>query len=332
MNLGNPFSFAEKSEFACRAVVSSKVLQTQTLTGTFSCTVVRRLLSVCAACLVLVLPSKQVFAQSADSVYVDENGMVTGTVEKVAAAPVSIGPGMNYLLDHPVLPPDGFMPGMNRLMVACRLGDSKKVMELLQSGESVTTMDLAGKTALLHALEAGKTAPVFLLLQKGADVFQTDVSGENVLHKAARNGLLEPARYFLRLGVNPDKTDKAGVTPLMLAAAAGQFDFCLILVQNGANPNLEDNNGNTALHAWAAGLIRRSDATSKIVVKKGRKKKSKKPVDEVPEEDPALARWKKLFKKFSFDVLVKNAEGLTAIEFARKAGREDISASLETIR
>lgn len=273
-------------------------------------------------------------AQSADSVYVDENGLVIGDVEKVKTAPVLIAPSLSYLLELPRLQTDGEMPGMTPLMWIAREGSVSGLMAALANDAPVNARDLAGKNALHHAVEAKNLNVVYPLIQAGVEIHAVDVTGENVLHKAARNGLTELCGLFLQFGLKPDFGDKSGITPLMRALAGEHYETALLLLKNGASPDIFDHHGNTALHAWAAGLIERGSATSEIRIKKGKKKKKKKkgpdPEEtEVPEVD---SKWKKLFKAYKFDVQVKNENGLTPIEFARLAGREDISATLELSR
>jgi hypothetical protein len=274
-----------------------------------------------------------VSAQQGDSVLVDENGMVIEVIEaaKPKILPPEYGTGVAYLLEHPKLPVDGYMPGMTQVMVAARKGDQKEIVRLLESGQSVAEHDLAGKSALHHAVEANKHDVIFLLILQGADVFETDVSGETVLHKAARNGMAQSIHLFLQFGLNPEARDKSGVTPLMLSTAHDKFDCALLLLKTGINPNTEDNHGNSALHAWVAGMISRKGAVTNVVVKKGKKKAKGKAKDADPDdalppaEMESTKKWKQLFKKYRFDTFSKNADGFTPVEFARNAGREDIS-------
>jgi hypothetical protein len=283
----------------------------------------------------LLFLASEGLSQQRDSVLVDENGMVIEVIEasKPTIKEPEYGTSVHYLLQHPRIPVNGFTPGMTRLMLAARMGDVKTLAALLNQGMAIDETDSAGKTALLHALEASQYEAAFLLIQYNANVFAEDNAGENVLHKAARNGMTSSARLFLKMDVSPEKGDKAGVTPLMLAAAFNHVEMAYMLLKAGVNPNVEDNRGNTALHAWVFGIIARKQPVSRMVVKKGKKKASKKELVEDDEEAGTelewVAKWKKLFKTFRFERFSKNGDGFTPIEVARNAGREDISRIIE---
>jgi ankyrin repeat protein len=67
-------------------------------------------------------------------------------------------------------------------------GHTKIVQILLNSGASIDSVDIAGRTALHCAVESRKLEVVRVLLERGADAKRKDANGMSVLHLAVDKG------------------------------------------------------------------------------------------------------------------------------------------------
>lgn len=153
---------------------------------------------------------------------------------------------------------------VSKLLSAVVKGDLDKVIELLNSGVSISSQDEEGKTILEYAVLERKVDIVNYILMNvpDLDINQRDIFGRTVLHfacfrKQPESNLPESERTLmmricsLLVGdprIEVDAKDKKGRTPLSVAARAGLNSVVDMLLRNRANPNLSTNVMRTPLH------------------------------------------------------------------------------------
>lgn len=134
----------------------------------------------------------------------------------------------------------------DRLLVACRHGETALAKALLAAGGSVNAVDFAadqhppvyrvGATPLMLAIESGKMDLVRLLLDKGADVEQRDASHDTILLRAIRGGNEELARLMLDSGANAlARNDRSNESAYGLAFAKKMPRLCRELERRGGH-------------------------------------------------------------------------------------------------
>jgi ankyrin repeat protein len=172
---------------------------------------------------------------------------------------------------------------------AIKQDDDRTVAALLRRGFDPNTRDPQGLCGLFLALREPSLKVADVLLQAP----QTDVNlqtgaGENPLMMAALKNLMPQA---LRLIERDADVNKPGWTPLHYAATGGHSEMIRLLLDNHAYIDAESPNRSTPLMmASSYG----NAASVKLLLDEG--------------ADPMLV----------------NEQGLTAVDFARRAGREDV--------
>jgi ankyrin repeat protein len=172
------------------------------------------------------------------------------------------------------------------------------LQELLERGFDPNTIDPKGRTGLDLALAqpSPKVAKVLLDWPK-TDVNRLNAQGESPLMMAALKGQLEIARQLITKDADVNKT---GWAPLHYAATNGHLAMMKLLLDHYAYIDAESPNGTTPL--MMAALYGSAEAV-------------------------------KLLLEAGADPLLKNQQGLNAIDFARRASRnEAISLITEAIR
>jgi ankyrin repeat protein len=126
-------------------------------------------------------------------------------------------------------------------------GNLEKVMESLEAGAGVNSVDTEGRTALMFAAFNGHSRIVLELLNRGAGVDRRDLQGRTALLYAATGPFPETVRILLDKGADPNIVDSGEhFTPLMHAAAEGNMEVVVILLQAGADPAAKDIDGDNA--------------------------------------------------------------------------------------
>jgi len=98
---------------------------------------------------------------------------------------------------------------------------------------------------LIAAVYRDDTDTVLNLVDRGLDVNSVDPAGSTLLHIAARDGNDKLASELLKRHANPDVRNRVGDTPLMLAAYSGKQGAAETLIAAGAQI---DHDGWTPLH------------------------------------------------------------------------------------
>ena len=171
---------------------------------------------------------------------------------------------------------------------AIKQDNAGAVLALLKRGFDPNTPDPTGLNGLFIAVRepSPKVAEVLLDWPK-ADVDVRSANDETPLMMAALKGPLQLAQKLVEKGADVNKT---GWAPLHYAATSGKLDIISLLLENHAYIDAESPNGSTPL-MMAAGY-----GTASAV---------------------------KLLLEEGADPLLKNKQGLTAIDFAQSAKRQE---------
>lgn len=171
---------------------------------------------------------------------------------------------------------------------AIKRDDAVALTQLLARGFDANTIDPKGQHGLYLALQEPslKAAQVLTDWPK-TDVNKLNAEGESALMIAALKGHLEIAARLIKKDADVNKT---GWAPLHYAASNGHLVVMSLLLENHAYIDAASPNGTTPLMMAA---MYGSASTVKLLLEEGA------------------------------DPLLKNQQGLTAIEFAQRASRTD---------
>jgi uncharacterized protein len=176
---------------------------------------------------------------------------------------------------------------------AAELDNESAMVELALRGFDLNTRNERGDHALHVALREDSIKVVnFLLDQRTVKVESRNAQGESPLMIAAIRGQLEPAKRLIQRGAEVNKT---GWTPLHYAASRAEpdsVDMLRLMLQHHAYIDAESPNKSTPLmlasHYGHPDVVR-------LLLEEG--------------ADPSL----------------RNEQGLSAVDFARRAGRDDMA-------
>lgn len=154
--------------------------------------------------------------------------------------------------------------GETLLMLAAREGKPNVVKTLLAARPRLHARNPLGESALMLATILGHTAVVRLLLEAGAPV---NHDGWTALIYAAAKNRTDIARLLIAKGANVNATAENGSTALMMAAREGQLPMLLLLLEHGADAKYVSPYGHSALslaqarnHGEIEGVLRRAGA------------------------------------------------------------------------
>lgn len=174
--------------------------------------------------------------------------------------------------------------------LAIKRDDSGTIINLLTRGFDPNTLNPAGESGLLLAVKEPsiKVAEVLINWPK-TDVEQRNKQDESPLMMAAFKGLLEISQKLIARDADVNKT---GWTPLHYAATHGHLEVIALLLDKHAYIDAESPNGSTPL------MMAAHYGTPEAV---------------------------KLLLEAGADPMLKNQQGLNAIDFAQQAKRQDIA-------
>ena len=171
---------------------------------------------------------------------------------------------------------------------AIKQDDAKTVQSLLQRGFDPNTLDPEARHGLIMAVAEPSPKVAEVLIQaKGINVNFLNSAGESALMYAALKGHLALAKSLISKDADVNKT---GWTPLHYAATNGHVDVIRLLLENHAFVDASSPNGSTPL------MLAAQYGTPQAV---------------------------QLLLDEGAEPLQKNQQGLTALDFARRANRID---------
>ena len=172
--------------------------------------------------------------------------------------------------------------------VAIRKDDASTVQSLLQRGFDPNTRDPKGQHGLYLAIrEPSPKAARVLLDWPKTDVEARNAKDESPLMMAALKGQLDLAQQLIARGADVNKT---GWAPLHYAASGGHLALISLLIENHAYIDAESPNGTTPL------MMAAMYGTAAAV---------------------------RLLLDESADPLLRNQQGLSAIDFAQRVSRKE---------
>lgn len=176
---------------------------------------------------------------------------------------------------------------------AAATDNESAMVALALRGFDLNTRNENGETALMVALrEDSPKVVAFLLTQRSVKVEQRNPQGESPLMIAAIKGRLASAKRLIQRGAEVNKT---GWTPLHYAASRAEpdsVDMARLLLEHHAYIDAESPNRSTPL--MLAAMYGHADVV-RLLLEEG--------------ADPSL----------------RNEQGLTAVDFARQADRDDLA-------
>lgn len=174
---------------------------------------------------------------------------------------------------------------------AVKSDNASAVQELIQRGFDPNTRDAQGQTGLLSALKEPSPRVTKVLIESPkTDVDAVNDQGESALMLAALKGQQQEVNELLQRDAAVNKT---GWTPLHYAVTGSQVTIMKQLIEKYAFIDAQSPNGTTPLMMAA---MYGSNETVKLLIEEGA------------------------------DPLMKNQQGMTAAEFAKRANRPDAMA------
>jgi ankyrin repeat protein len=220
--------------------------------------------------------------------------------------------------------------------------DPGKVRFLLDHGADVNKVTKTGRTALMiAALSHPSAETVSMLLKRGADPSRVDERGNNAFLSAVAGDDPATIRLLADFAGDVNRPDPVGVTPLMVAAEMRNIDAVKVLLEKGADvnavsisdsPRLRVRNGKVKTGAFTplimAATYGRPELV-KLLLDAGADVNAVDVRGMTPlilamtsdRSDPAVV---KMLLKYGADSRVKSGVGETALDWARKFGRNDL--------
>jgi len=179
------------------------------------------------------------------------------------------------------------------------------------------------------AVKRDDTSALLLLHLRGFDLNTLDPNGQHALYLALRDGADRVATYLLNQPeVQVEHRNAKGESPLMMAALKGRLPMVKKLIERQAEVNKPDW---APLHYAATNPAEGSVAIVDLLLEHHAYIDAQSPNGSTPLMMAALyghARVVTLLLESGADPLLKNEQGLTAIDFARRASRESVAASI----
>jgi ankyrin repeat protein len=180
---------------------------------------------------------------------------------------------------------------------------------------------------MIRAVDSANEVQVKRFLDQGGNPNARDERGEPALIYALHNERFETADLLARWpATDVDAENKEGQTALMVAAYQGRLELCEALLARGAEVS---HSGWTALHfAASSGQL----AVAQLLIEHSAYVDALSPNDTTPlmmaarHKDQPVVDY---LLEQGADPTPKNGAGLTAADFARKAGDEPLARSLE---
>ena len=174
------------------------------------------------------------------------------------------------------------------------------------------------------AAELDNESAVVALALRGFDLNSQNEKGDSGLHVGAREGSLKVVSFLLtQRAVRVELHNRQGESPLMIAAIKGHLDIARQLIRRGAEVNKP---GWTPLHYAASRAEPDSADMVRLLLEHHAYIDAESPNRTTPlmmaahYGHPAVV---KLLLEEGADPLLRNEQGLTAIDFARRGERQE---------
>lgn len=175
------------------------------------------------------------------------------------------------------------------------------------------------------AAKSDNESAMVLLLLRGLDLNTRDAAGNHALLLAIREGSLKVAHFLLdQPSLQVEARNAQGESPLMMAALKGELALARRLIERQAEVNKP---GWTPLHYAATGATPVSIDMVRLLLEHHAYIDAESPNRSTPLMMAAhygLPAVVKLLLDEGADPLLRNEQGLTAIDFARRAARPEV--------
>ena len=219
------------------------------------------------------------------------------------------------------------------LIYAIIPGNLDMVRVLLDRNANVDLQDFKDYTALTVAVKYDKVAIVRMLLDKGADVDLMTHRGATALLIATRNGYDTITEMLLYKNPNINHQDCSRRTALMNAVEHDNVAFVRMLLYMGANTDLRNSDGETALSSYS--MSSNPVDSIKLLIAHGMHING---CDKYGGTAVMRAAWYgkrdivKLLTEMTGAVInLKDTTGMTALDYARDKGHDDIAQLLRDV-
>lgn len=133
---------------------------------------------------------------------------------------------------------------------ATALGQLSDMKLLINHNSPLNTMDLSGRTTVLHAVDSHNEEALRLILEAGANPDPKIPEGlfrSSPLTAATFGGLVGMMKLLLKHGANVDACNPEGRTALHTVASMQNVECANLLLTHGANANYVSSNGHSPL-------------------------------------------------------------------------------------
>ena len=235
--------------------------------------------------------------------------------------------------------------GMTALHWAADRGAEEMAEVLVYAGADLEATTRVGAfTPLLVASRSGNATVVRVLLEVGARVARRTTTGETALHLAAASGSVEAVSAIIAHQAEVDALEGArGQTALMFAAAAGRTEVVRALLLAGADPSVEtrvvdyvtmaaDDNVAARLRSQRLqelhGQRRVYNGPEGITPAQEEEEDTETEDAEAEDAEAEEAEEQERSEPFSYDQLVGEQGGNTALHYAAREGHRDAAIAL----
>lgn len=176
------------------------------------------------------------------------------------------------------------------------------------------------------AVELDNESAVVALALRGFDLNSQNEKGDSGLHVGLREGSIKVVSFLLtQRAVRVELHNRQGESPLMIAAIRGHLDLARQLIRRGAEVNKP---GWTPLHYAASRAEPDSADMVRLLLEHHAYIDAESPNKSTPLMLAAMYGHSKLVPLLleeGADPSLRNDQGLTAVDFARRADRDDLA-------
>ncbi len=235
------------------------------------------------------------------------------------------------LLEHGANPNDRTARGESVLLESIGRQDAPTALLLLEKGADFKALNEDRlPAALSRAIERRVLPVVAALLKRGVDVNKKGKHKRTLLRHAAHCGYPEMIKVLIEHGADLEARDGYQYTPLMVAAVARKPEAAACLVDNGAAVDATTTAGTTALTIAAFRghtdvihvLLSRGANINTIYLRDGR-------TPLIIAVDGGHVKSVDQLLKRGADPTIRDKDGHTALDLARKRGNQGIVTLLE---